>query len=194
MRAQGYEISQNILFQDNQSTMRLLINGKHSSGKRTKWIDVKYFFATDVINRGDMIVEYCPTEEMWADILTKPLQGAPFGKMRSVLMNMPEHYVDPDKKAGTNSSIRSTGTGVQDTEIAGVRTQGTKKVRFTKPITRAQKKTPRKQKAKPLTSVRRSVLRTTKSDGVRPPYKQVLIGNKNAPMTKGKSSAGDQSK
>ena len=191
MRAQGYEISQNILFQDNQSTMRLLINGKHSSGKRTKWIDVKYFFATDVINRGDMIVEYCPTEEMWADILTKPLQGAPFRKMRSVLMNMPEHYVDPDKKAGTNSSIRFTG--VQDTEIAGVRST-TKKVRFTKPITRAQKKTPRQQKAEPLTSVRRSVLRTTKSDGVRPPYKQVLIGNKNAPMTKGKSSAGDQSK
>ena len=111
--------------------------------------------------------------------------------MRSVLMNMPEHYVDPDKKAGTNSSIRFTG--VQDTEIAGVRST-TKKVRFTKPITRAQKKTPRKQKAKPLTSVRRSVLRTTKPDGVRPSYKQVLIGNKNAPMTKSKSSAGDQSK
>ena len=97
--------------------------------------------------------------------------------MRSVLMNIPEHYVDPDEKPGTNSSIRSTG--VQDTEIAGVRTQGTKKVRFTKPITRAQKKTPRKQKAKPLTSVRRSVLRTTKPDGVSPSYRQVLIGNKN---------------
>ena len=94
-----------------------------------------------------MIVEYCPAEEMWADILTKLLQGAPFRKMRSVFMNMPEHYVDPDEKPGTNSSIRSTG--VQDTEIAGVRTQGTKKVRFTKPITRVQKKTPRQRKAEP---------------------------------------------
>ena len=139
-----------------------------------------------------MIVEYCPTEEMWADILTKPLQGAPFRKMRSVLMNMPEHYVDPDEKPGTNNSIRSAG--VQNTETAGVCSTTTKKVRFTKPITRAQKKTPRRQKAEPLTSVRRSVLRTTKSDGVRPSYKQVLIGNRNAPMTKSKSSAGDQSK
>ena len=48
MRAHGYEISQNILFQDNQSTMRLLINGKHSSGKCTKWIDqsANTFFST----------------------------------------------------------------------------------------------------------------------------------------------------
>ena len=130
---------------------------------------------------------------MWADILTKPLQGAPFRKMRSVLMNMPEHYVDPDDNPGPNNSIRSAG--VQVTKIAGVRTLNTtKKVRFTEPITRSQKKTPRQQKAEPLTSVRRSVLRTTESDGVRPSYRQVLIGNKNVPMTKNKSSAGDQSK
>ena len=135
-----------------------------------------------------MIVEYFPTEEIWADVLTKPLQGAPFRKMRSVLMNMPEHYVDPDKEHNTASNIRTTG--VPHTDFPGVGPHGTKKVRFTNPLTRAHKKTPRGQKATPLPSVCRSVLRTTKQDEVRPLYKQILQGNKIASMTKGKVTPG----
>ncbi len=39
IKAQGYSIKQNILFQDNQSTMRLEVNGSFLSSKRTKQID-----------------------------------------------------------------------------------------------------------------------------------------------------------
>ncbi len=34
----------------------------------------------------------CPGEQMWADMLTKPLQGMAFRKMRSELMNCPVNY------------------------------------------------------------------------------------------------------
>jgi len=34
-------------------------------------------------------VAYCPTENMLADFFTKPLQGAAFRRMRSIILNMP---------------------------------------------------------------------------------------------------------
>jgi len=94
MREQGYDATSNILMQDNQSTMKLLINGQKSSSKRTKHINVRFFFAKDVIDRGDMTVEYCPTKEMWADVLTKPLQGELFRVMRSNLQGCDVKYHD----------------------------------------------------------------------------------------------------
>ena len=63
------------MFQDNQSNMRFMTNGKELSTKRTKHINVRYLFMHDVIKRGDMSVDYCPTGDMWANVLTKPLQG-----------------------------------------------------------------------------------------------------------------------
>ena len=50
-------------------------NGKVSSSKRTKHIKVKYFYIKDKIDQNEIIVEHCPTEQMWADINTKPKQG-----------------------------------------------------------------------------------------------------------------------
>ena len=38
-----------------------------------------------------------PTEEMWADIMTKPLQGTAFRVMRAELMNFPVNYEDPEE-------------------------------------------------------------------------------------------------
>ena len=75
MEAQGYEIEKNILYQDNKSTILLLKNGKQSSSKRTRAINIRYFFLTDQIAKGNLSVEYCPTKEMWADFFTKPFQN-----------------------------------------------------------------------------------------------------------------------
>ena len=44
---QGYKVNDNIVFQDNKSTMLLERNGKSSSRKRTKHIKVRYFFITN---------------------------------------------------------------------------------------------------------------------------------------------------
>ena len=88
---------------------------------------------------------------MYADVLTKPLQVAPFRKMRSILMNMPGHYVDPDEESCTNANISSTK--VPNASISGLHTRGEKRVCFTEPVTRAPKTMPRQKNAKPLPSV-----------------------------------------
>ena len=86
LEAQGYEVNDNVIFQDNQSTMLLETNGKASSSKRTKQINVRYFFITDRISRGEVRVEWCPTGDMVADFMTKPLQGSTFKKFRDLIM------------------------------------------------------------------------------------------------------------
>jgi hypothetical protein len=58
------------------STLSLAKNGYVSSSKRTKHIKAKYFFVRHYHNTGEIDLQYCPTEQMWADVLTKPLQGA----------------------------------------------------------------------------------------------------------------------
>jgi len=41
---QGYEIEKNILFQDNKSSILLETNGRKSVGKRSRHINIRYFF------------------------------------------------------------------------------------------------------------------------------------------------------
>ena len=86
LKAQGYHVSDNIIFQDNKSSMLLERNGKASSSKRTKHINVRYFFVTDRISKGEVRVEWCPTKDMIADFMTKPLQGSLFKKFRDLIM------------------------------------------------------------------------------------------------------------
>jgi hypothetical protein len=86
MMCQGYDIDKNILFQDNKSTILLEENGKKSSSKRTRALNIRYFFLTDQIAKGNLIVEYCPTTEMIADYFSKPLQGKLFQKFRKSIM------------------------------------------------------------------------------------------------------------
>jgi len=86
MEAQGWDVKDNILAQDNKSSILLEKNGKALSSKRTKHINVRYFFVTDRIAKGDLRVEWCPTSDMIGDYMTKPLQGALFKKFRDLIM------------------------------------------------------------------------------------------------------------
>jgi hypothetical protein len=72
IEAQGYSVKEKNLFQDNQSTMRLKVNGSFSSSKQTKHIKCRYFFIRNKLDDGNLEVVYCSTEIMWADVLTKP--------------------------------------------------------------------------------------------------------------------------
>ncbi len=92
---QGYDIDKNILFQDNKSTILLEENGKKSSSKRTRALNIRYFFLTDQIAKGNLIVEYCPTMEMIADYFSKPLQGKLFQKFwRSIMGHDDKQEID----------------------------------------------------------------------------------------------------
>ncbi|MGI9568221.1 MAG: Ty1/Copia family ribonuclease HI, partial [Desulfobulbia bacterium] len=86
--AQGFKINKNVVYRDNLSTMKLEKNGKASSGKRTRHFHIKYFYITDLLNRNELSHEYCPTDEMIGDYLTKPLTGPKFHAFRSKLMNL----------------------------------------------------------------------------------------------------------
>jgi hypothetical protein len=67
--------------------MKLEENGKASSGKRTRHFNIKYFYITDLISRNQVQIKYCPTDEMIADYMTKPLIGIKFQKFRKLIMN-----------------------------------------------------------------------------------------------------------
>ena len=88
LKSQGYKVNDNVIFQDNKSTMLLERNGKSSSSKRTKHINVRYFFITDRISKGEVRVEWCPTRDMIADFMSKPLQGHLFKKFRDLIMGV----------------------------------------------------------------------------------------------------------
>ena len=87
LEEQGFKPTPNILHQDNQSTIRLQKNGKESCGKRTRHFNIKYFYVTDLINQKQVEVKYCPSEDMLADYMTKPLTGDKFLKNRNAIMN-----------------------------------------------------------------------------------------------------------
>jgi hypothetical protein len=91
LKMQGYPGGSIRVFQDNQSAMLLENNGKWSSTKRTRHLDIRYFFVTDRIKKKELEVLYCPTEDMVADFFTKPLQGSSFRKHRSSILNETNH-------------------------------------------------------------------------------------------------------
>jgi transposase InsO family protein len=62
-----------IIYSDNQSTIKLVENSKFSA--RTKHIDVRLHYVRDCSHNNKVKINYCPTENNVADILTKPLSG-----------------------------------------------------------------------------------------------------------------------
>jgi len=83
----GYTVKPMIIYQDNKSTIRMAEKG-YDCGSHTKHILVRYFYIQERIAKGDVIVQYLPTENMIADILTKPLTGKLFVVMRNLILNI----------------------------------------------------------------------------------------------------------
>lgn len=65
-----YQYTQTRVYEDNQGTIALARN--LICRQRCKHIDIKYHFIRENVNDGKVILEYCPTEKMIADIMTKP--------------------------------------------------------------------------------------------------------------------------
>lgn len=66
------EVNNMIINEDNQGCIKLLNQDKINS--KTKHIDIKYHFIKHHKEINGIKVEYCPTEHMLADILTKPTE------------------------------------------------------------------------------------------------------------------------
>jgi hypothetical protein len=104
MIEQGYDMDPSLLYQDNMSAILLKTNGRASSSKRTEHIKVKYFLIKDKVNREEITIEHCPTEQMWTDMNMKPKQGAAFRAFRGHVMGIPPDY--NDASFGTRCNFR----------------------------------------------------------------------------------------
>ena len=71
-----------VINEDKQSPI-CIANG-HAS-KRSKHIDIKYHYVQDKSAQGDVVLEYCKTQEMLADVLTKALPIDQFVELRSLM-------------------------------------------------------------------------------------------------------------
>jgi len=88
MQAQGCKVIDNILHQDDKRSMLLEKNGKAPSSKRMKHINIRCFFVTDRIDKGEVSVVWCPAGNMTRDFMMKPLQGALFCKFRDHIVGV----------------------------------------------------------------------------------------------------------
>ncbi len=82
--SQGYGVIENLLLQDNKSSILLERNVKASSGKRARHINICYFFIIDQANMKELTIKWCPTKQMVADFM--PIQGSHFRHLRDYIM------------------------------------------------------------------------------------------------------------
>ena len=68
--------------------------GVRVCGTRTRNIHIRYFYVTERVNDGTIVVTYCPTKDMVADYLFKPLQGSLLCSHHNKLMGMTHEQVD----------------------------------------------------------------------------------------------------
>ena len=78
-----YEVM--LFFEDNQSVMALIKNGRAIDSK-SKHIDIRYFWMKQYFDDGRFKMIHCPTKEMVADIGTKPKAGEAFLYNRARLL------------------------------------------------------------------------------------------------------------
>lgn len=95
LEAQGCTIKKNILCQDNKSAPLLEENRKKSSGKQTRALNALHFVMTDQVEKGNVVIEHCPTDDVTGDCMTKPLQGGKFCKcLLMTFLAMPIKTID----------------------------------------------------------------------------------------------------
>ena len=114
LKYQGYIIKNNVVYQDNQSAIRMEINGRNSCTGNSRHIDIRYFFVKDRVDKKEVKIVYCPTEQMLADFYTKPLNGSLFKFFREVIMGW-RPITDLYKVANVSTKERVEDTSTEDT-------------------------------------------------------------------------------
>ena len=88
LKEQEYIIHGNVIYQDNQSAIVLEKNGRRSISKRTRHINIRYYFITDRILKQEASVEFFPTLDMIGYYFTKALQGSQFRRFRNIILGI----------------------------------------------------------------------------------------------------------
>jgi hypothetical protein len=76
----GYKPRQGTLvYEDNQSTIKITRNSEHHG--RCKHVDIRFFFVQERNEGGYIQLEYCPTDNMAADALTRAIGPQKFSTL-----------------------------------------------------------------------------------------------------------------
>lgn len=73
------------VYNDNQAS--IAIAKRPTCGSSLRHIKINYHYTKELVRTGQIRLEYCPTDRMIADILTKALPRRQFEYLRARLMN-----------------------------------------------------------------------------------------------------------
>ena len=86
LAGQGYGVVPVIIYQDNLSCMAIMARGGPTS-ERSRHINIRYFWLCERIKLGEVTLVHRATNLMYANVLTKPLQGKQFAAERDGINN-----------------------------------------------------------------------------------------------------------
>jgi hypothetical protein len=84
--AQGHAVGPLVIYQDNMSCMALIERGR-SAAERTRHIAIRFFWISERVSSKEVQVVHKPSLQLYANLLTKPLQGPQFVLERQGLTN-----------------------------------------------------------------------------------------------------------
>ncbi len=88
----GYHQQKNKFYQDNKSTINMSENGKLT--QRTIHMKMRYYRIHDYLKSGLITILYLATENMCADLFTKPLELAAYKRHQRVILGSDEQTYD----------------------------------------------------------------------------------------------------
>eukprot|EP01033_Poteriospumella_lacustris_P009627 gene9628-6889_t len=119
LREQGIATGPAVLGQDNLSTIALTRRGGPGS-ERSRHIAIRHFWLKERVDNGDVTVVHVRTEDMVANLLTKPVQGAQFTRERDMLTGWTTPSMDVRGVLGQASQRESVHARAGDpTALAG---------------------------------------------------------------------------
>ena len=99
-----------VVHQDNKSTIALIKAGKACS-ERSRHINIRYFWIKEQVEKGQLQVQYTPTEVMLANLFTKAVQGSQFRK-ETAMVTGASLQIDEDDMYQDNENDGTQGCDV----------------------------------------------------------------------------------
>lgn len=82
----NYKYTKTVVHEDNQGTIAFAKNPVNR--QRCKHIDIKYHFIRSTVDEGKVVLMYCSTDNMVADIMTKPATKLKLQKFAPIIFGV----------------------------------------------------------------------------------------------------------